>query len=106
MGFDFSFDVLVYDTAERTAPYDLSTILAMVATLTNDPVSPTVTLTKAIGTGVTIVDAPNGRARVDIDASDTLSLGAYGGIMYYEVVLTDAGSNDFLVAAGSLVLTP
>jgi hypothetical protein len=59
-------------------------------------------VTKSTGDGITIVDGPNGRLDVTIDAGDTSELGDYDGEdYYYEVELTDVSGNVVTVVTGT-----
>jgi hypothetical protein len=58
-------------------------------------------VTKSTSDGITIVDGPNGRLNVKLDAGDTSELGDYDGEdYYYEVELTDVSGSVVTVVTG------
>lgn len=62
--------------------------------------------TRTIGSGITIVSAPNGTATITFSAANTSSLPAYPVSLYYDVQVTDGSSNIFTVVDGILNVNP
>jgi hypothetical protein len=63
-------------------------------------------VTKSTSDGITIVDGPNGRLNVKLDAGDTSELGDYNGEeYYYEVELTDENGITVTVLTGTWTVT-
>jgi hypothetical protein len=59
-------------------------------------------VTKSTGDGIDIVDGPNGRLDVMLEAGDTSDLGDYDGEdYYYEVELTDGSGSVVTVVTGT-----
>lgn len=59
------------------------------------------TLSKALGTGVTVTDALAGKLQVALSPIDTYAL---SGRFYHELELTDGGGNVSTVAVGTLTI--
>ena len=61
-------------------------------------------LTKSVGSGILLNDAPNGKLQITIDATDTIAvLGADSPLYVFEIRRTDA-SDEAVVTYGSAVL--
>jgi len=53
--------------------------------------------------GVIIISAVDGQARIILESADTLTLGPRGGFMFYEIKLEDTEGRIFTIASGSLI---
>lgn len=105
VGDTFTFDLFLYSDPqlERVMPLANNQLTVVAA---DERVKPTMVITKTIGSGITVIEEEIGHVRVAFTPSDTESLGAYGGTLYFEVKLEDEDSNVFTVARGSLALQP
>ena len=106
IGSTFNLDVIVYENNDLINRYDLTGILALGFVAKDDPFNPVYIISKSIGSGVTIIDAAQGFARVFLDSTDTAILGQFGGIMYFDVTLIDPLSASFVVSTGHIHLVP
>ena len=62
-------------------------------------------LTKAIGTGLTVADPTNGEVLLTFDPADTEDLAAHSALVY-DVWVTEADDDPFLVQKGRIFVTP
>jgi hypothetical protein len=58
-------------------------------------------LTKTVGVGITITDAPGGICRIEIDPIDTAALSGY---YYHQLVVTNVGGDISTVLTGILTI--
>ena len=92
-GKDKLIDATIYDTAGAELDISGSTFEWVVYR----PTSGEIVLTKTVGSGITIIDAPNGLIRITLVPDDTLTLlGNYN----HECELTDATSKIDTVFTG------
>ncbi len=63
-----------------------------------------VVISKSIGTGIVVIDAPAGKAKLTLQAVDTVDLTVEQLFLYYELVLND-GSGPDIVDSGTLQVT-
>ena len=105
VGDSLQFDAYIYENTELEDLFDLtgSTVEML---LVDDKINPSVSVTKTVGDGITLIDEVNGHIRIILDPTDTASLGIYGGIMYYDIKLTDTNTNLFTVSSGRIRLVP
>jgi hypothetical protein len=61
---------------------------------------------KKLGSGISIVDATNGRAQIVIAASDTNSLGNSKTALVYDFQVKDSSGRIYTVASGKLIVIP
>lgn len=62
--------------------------------------------TRTVGSGITVTNAGGGLATVIVAPANTLSLPANTVNLYYDIQVTDAGSNVYTVNSGKLTVSP
>jgi hypothetical protein len=105
VGDSLQFDIFVYTSPAKDVPFDLTGATVEMLLLDNRT-SPTVSVTKTVGDGLTIINLEGGHVRVNLGPADTLLLGPFGGILFYDVKLTDVAANVFTVSSGDIELVP
>lgn len=105
VGETFQFDAYVYQDPKLTKQFDL-TGSDLTFTAQDDRVNPTLTVEKTIGAGIFVIDALTGHVRVTLTAEDTAILGQYGGVLQFDLNLTDGDSLPWTIAKGKLILQP
>jgi hypothetical protein len=105
VGETFQIEAYVYEDPKLTKQFDLAGS-DLTFTASDDRVNPTITVEKTIGSGIFVVDAVTGHVRVTLTAEDTAVLGQYGGVLHFDLNLTDADSLPWTIAKGKLILEP
>ncbi len=82
-----------------------TTITFVLNAVAGVPPSP-VTITKAVGTGVTITDGPNGIFSVDLSPTDMNTFGAGGGTFSYYARVQIDPTHVHTVAVGQIKVLP
>lgn len=90
----------VFDLTSCTIRWQMS----KVTSLSPYKFSATPLLQKAIGTGITVTDAPNGALDISIASADTKTLKP--GPYYYELEVVDSAGDVQTVLTGTITLLP
>jgi hypothetical protein len=86
-------------TDDDDVPVNLTSYPSIHWFMMNRPHSPTWSVSKSLGTGIAVVDAPNGVFTVDLSSSDLASM---SGSFYHEALLVDANSQPYTIMIGTV----
>jgi hypothetical protein len=92
-------DIVITILAADGSPLNLTGVQSIVFRVAT-PYDRKTLVTKQLGSGIAILDAANGRIRVNLTEDDTDKLS--GGVFYHETKITDAGSVTFTPLKGNL----
>lgn len=105
VGESFFFDAFIFNEIGHIDTMELDiTGLTITFTAVDDILTPTLSVSKTVGMGITILDAPSGHLRIELDPIDTLILGVFGGRMYYDVSVADDQGTLYIALRGNLYL--